>query len=180
MVMIPKFRIRLKAVLQVLFSSIDVNLLARCRGTETTLFRRIQCNICKFGSIIRGFLTAIDFGVFFCCPFSETPKVAVTFRRKWLQNCICMLSRHQNIDFRRIQWENWVFGKKIGDFFKTTVFGNFFGRFGKCLAPTHLGDSKALIQHLSFILPTWWAVTNHTAKHTSCETTSSNYFVNNY
>ena len=34
-----------------------------------------------------------------------------------------MLLRHQNIDFRRIQWENCVFGEKIGDFFKTTVFG---------------------------------------------------------
>ena len=57
------------------------------------------------------------------CFKSQSP-----FADNGYRNCICILLRHQNIDFRRIQRENCVYAEKIGDFFKTTVFGEFFGR----------------------------------------------------
>ena len=127
--MSPKVRIRLKPVLEIISRSVDVRLHARCRGTRKSIFGEFSAklvNSVQLSAISWQPLISASFpaGRFRKCLKSQSPCAENGYR-----NCICILSRPWNIEFRRIHCENCVFGEKIGDFIKTTVFrGKFFGR----------------------------------------------------
>ena len=54
------------------------------------------------------------------------------------------LLKHWSIGFRRIQHANfWKFGEKMGNFFKTTVFGEFFARPIREMPTVHAGPLDA-------------------------------------